>query len=252
MAKIITVTGKGGVGKTTVAALALRLLVDHRKGAILAVDADPNLNFDAAIGVHAAETVGDVREETLERKDALPAGMTKQQYLELRTQQALVETKDFDFIAMGRPEGPGCYCYANSILRNVVDRLAGQYDFVLVDCEAGLEHISRRTTRNVDLMLLVSDLSVRSLETAIRVPDLMASLNTQAKDTRLILNRALDGLPEPVQRFLDAHGMTVSAIIPEDDEIRALDFEGKPLIGVSEGNPALEAVRGVLQAAGVL
>ncbi len=252
MGKIITVTGKGGAGKTTVSALALRLLIEHNKGVILAVDADPNQNFDAAIGVQVVETVGDVREEAFERKNNIPAGMTKQQFLELRIQQALVETKDFDFIAMGRPEGPGCYCYANNILRSVIDRLAGQYDIVLVDCEAGLEHISRRTARNVDLMLVVSDLSVRSLQTAQRVPALMASLHNTAKDTRLIINRVRDGLPEPVKKFLDEHNMTFSSLIPEDDEIQRLDFEGRPLIEVSADNPALKAVAKTLEAVGVL
>lgn len=252
MGMIITVTGKGGAGKTTVAALALRLLTEHKKGPVLAVDADPNQNFDVAIGVQASETVGDVREEAFERKNDIPAGMTKQQFLELRIQQALVEADDFDFIAMGRPEGPGCYCYANNILRSVIDRLAGQYNIVLVDCEAGLEHISRRTARNVDLMLVVSDLSIRSLQTAQRVPALMESLNNKAKDTRLIINRVRDGLPEPVKKFLKEHDMTFSSLIPEDDEIQRFDFEGKPLTEVSADSPALKAVAETLRAAGVL
>ena len=142
MGKIIAVTGKGGVGKTTVSALMVRLLVEAGQGAVLAVDADPNLNLNTALGVTVEQTVGDVREEGLDRAAQLPGGMAKSEFLQLRVQEALVEHTGFDLLAMGRPEGPGCYCFANSILRACVDRVGKQYAYVVIDCEAGLEHLS--------------------------------------------------------------------------------------------------------------
>jgi CO dehydrogenase maturation factor len=145
MSKTIVVAGKGGSGKTVIAALMVKALVESKAGTILAVDADPNRNLDRALGVEAEETVGSIRENMLEEITSLPGGMTKAEYIAYRTQQSIVETDDFDLLAMGRPEGPGCYCYANSIVRQVVDKLSDEYDYVVVDCEAGLEHLSRRT-----------------------------------------------------------------------------------------------------------
>jgi len=252
MSKTIAVTGKGGVGKTVVAALIVRLLVEAERGAVLAVDADPNLNLNAALGVEVTDTVGDVREEGLDRAASLPGGMAKSEFLRLRVQQALVESKGFDLLAMGRPEGPGCYCFANSILRACVDQIGKQYAFVVIDCEAGLEHLSRRTAGDVDLLVLLSDLSMRGLDTAARVLELTRELNTAVRKVAFAFTRVRERVPEELLAAAKARGLPEPLLIPEDPEVAALDAQGKPLVGVSEGSVVLEAVRGVLGAAGVM
>jgi CO dehydrogenase maturation factor len=252
MAETIAVTGKGGVGKTTVAALIVRLLVEAGQGAVLAVDADPNLNLDAALGVKAEDTVGDVREEGLDRTASLPGGMAKAEFLQLRIQQALVESRGFDLLAMGRPEGPGCYCFANSMLRACVDQIGKQYRYIVMDCEAGLEHLSRRTAGNVDLLLLLSDASMRALDTVARVMKLIEELHTDVGKTAFALTRVPDGIPEELATAARERGLPEPLAIPEDAELRELDVKGKPLVGVADGTPALEAVRGMLREVGVL
>ena len=252
MGTTIAVTGKGGVGKTAVAALIVRLLVEAKQGAVLAVDADPNLNLDAALGVKAEETVGDLREEGLDRAAALPGGMAKAEFLKLRIQQALVEAKGFDLLAMGRPEGPGCYCFANTILRACVDQIGKQYRYVVVDCEAGLEHLSRRTAGDVDVLILLSDMSARGLDTAARVLGLVDELGTKVGRKAFAFTRAVDGVPVELAAAARERGLPEPLTIPEDPEVRELDVQGKALVGVSEGSKALEAVRRVLTEVDVL
>ena len=252
MGTTIAVSGKGGVGKTAVAALIVRLLVEAKQGAVLAVDADPNLNLDAALGVKAEETVGDLREEGLDRAAALPGGMAKAEFLKLRIQQSLVEANGFDLLAMGRPEGPGCYCFANTILRACVDQIGKQYRYVVVDCEAGLEHLSRRTAGDVDLLILLSDPSVRSLDTVRRVLDLTKSLGTKVGKTAFAFTRVADGIPPELTAAAKARGLPEAAAIPEDPGLRELDVRGEALVGVSDDNPAFEAVKELLRGAGVL
>ena len=247
MAKTIAVTGKGGVGKTVVSALLVRLLVESDRTPVLAVDADPNLNLNAALGVEVEQTVGDVREEGLNRASALPGGMAKTEFLRLRVQQALVESKGFDLLAMGRPEGPGCYCFANSILRACLDQVGKQYAFVVIDCEAGLEHLSRRTAGDVDALILLSDLSLRGLDTAARVVQLVEELKTKVSKTLFAFTRVREGVPEELAAAARERGLPEPLLIPEDPEVAALDARGKPLVEVGEGSTALEAVRGVLE-----
>jgi len=251
MPTTIAVTGKGGTGKTLVAALAVRALVERGLTPVLAVDADPNLNLDAALGVKATATVGDVREDGLRKIESLHAGMSKTEFLRYRTAQALVESQGFDLLAMGRPEGPGCYCYANNVLRACVDEIAGQYRFVVMDCEAGLEHLSRRTARDVDFLLLLSDASVRGVETAARALELIRELKTSVGRHVLVLTR-VDRVPPDLEAAIRERGLEVGAIIPEDDELRRLDIAGKPLAEVSADSLALAAVVGILKAAGMI
>jgi CO dehydrogenase maturation factor len=250
MPTTIAVTGKGGTGKTTVAALTVKSLVARDLTPVLAVDADPNMNLDAALGVKVAFTVGDVREEGLQKIDHLPAGMSKTEFLRYRTTQALVEAQGFDLIAMGRPEGPGCYCYANNVLRACVDQIASQYRFIVMDAEAGLEHLSRRTTRDVDLLLLLSDASVRGIETAARALELIQELRTSVGRHMLVLTRVSE-VPAEMEAAIRERGLTVDATIPEDDELRRLDMAGLPLINVGADSPALVAVARMLAAAGI-
>ena len=251
MPTTIAVTGKGGTGKTTVAALTVRALVERGLTPVLAVDADPNLNLNAALGVEVTATVGDVREEGLRKIDHLPAGMSKTEFLRYRTAQALVESEGFDLLAMGRPEGPGCYCYANNVLRACVDELASQYRFVVMDSEAGLEHLSRRTTRDVDLLVLLSDVSVRGVETAARALELIRELKTAVGRHMLVLTRT-DTVPPELETAVRARGLSIDATIPEDEELRRLDAAGKPLVGVGEDSAALAAVVGILKAGGII
>jgi len=246
MGKIIAITGKGGTGKTTVAALAVRLLAERGQGAVLAVDADPNSNLDAALGVKATDSVGSIREEALERITSLPGGMTRAQFLEYRLRECLVEAEGFDLLAMGRPEGPGCYCYANSILRTCVDRLSNSYAYTVMDCEAGLEHISRRTTRDMDLLVVLTDPTMRGLETAFRVLELVKELRSRVAENRLLINRLSGPIPPALEAAAARRGVNIWGRLAEDEEIKRLDAEGKPLVAVSSGNPVLLTIRELL------
>jgi CO dehydrogenase maturation factor len=252
MSTTIAVTGKGGVGKTAASALVIRALIDAGERSLLAIDADPNLNLDAALGVHADEFLGCIREEAVEKGEELPAGMTKVQYLNYRAQEAVLETDRFDLLAMGRPEGPGCYCYANSVLRRAIDNLAGQYDYVVVDCEAGLEHFSRRTTGDIDLLIVLSDPSLRSVDTVFRVVELVDELKTGVGRTLVAITRATDGVPQQILDRAGEKGIEIAGTIPDDAEIRKRDANGEPLLEVSADNAALAAVRALLAKAGVL
>jgi CO dehydrogenase maturation factor len=252
MGETIAVTGKGGAGKTTVAALTVRLLVEAGNGPVLAVDADPNLNLDAALGVEVEETVGDVREDGREAAAEMSGGMAKAEFLQLRVQQSLVEAKGFDLLAMGRPEGPGCYCFANSILRACIDQIGKQYRYVVIDCEAGLEHLSRRTAGDLGVLLVLSDPSVRGIETAARVVELIEKLHTKVERKAFAFTRVADGVPEVLKAAARERGLPEPAAIPEDAELRELDMAGKPLVGVGDGNPVLEAVRSILGEVGAL
>ncbi|MCX7597582.1 MAG: AAA family ATPase [Armatimonadetes bacterium] len=251
MGKSIVVTGKGGSGKTVLSALIVKALMERVSGTILAVDADPNCNLDRALGVAVEQTVGSIREDMIDEITSLPGGMTKAEYLAYRTRECLVETDRFDLIAMGRPEGPGCYCYANSILRQVVDKLAKEYDYVVIDCEAGLEHLSRRTAGRPDYLVVVVDPSVRSAETARRVVELTGSLGTPVGQTLIVANRCRDGLSPAVRKVLQEGNLQVAAEVPEDENVRALDDAGESLLKVPQDSPAYRAVRQILQQAGI-
>ncbi len=252
MAEVIAVTGKGGVGKTTVAALIVRALVEADKGPVLAVDADPNLNLDAALGVKAEETVGDVREAGLDRAATLPGGTAKAEFLQMRIHEALVEAKGFDLLAMGRPEGPGCYCFANTILRACVDQVGKQYRYVVVDCEAGLEHLSRRTAGDVDILVLLADPSMRSLDTVKRVTDLLDELKTKVGRIVFAFTRLNNGIPPELAAAAKERGLPEPRAIPEDAELRELDVKGQALVGVGENSLAYQAVKSLLREVGVI
>lgn len=252
MGLTLAIAGKGGTGKTTVAALSVRLLVEAGLTPVLAVDADPSLNLHTALGVAVAETIGDLREEALDRAATMPGGMAKAEYLRLRIQQALVEAQGFDLLAMGRPEGPGCYCFANSILRACVDQIGRQYPRVVVDCEAGLEHLSRRTAGDVDVLLVLSDPTLRALETAARVFELVSELHTQVGRRAFAFTRVDGDLPAALLGAARERGLPEPLAIPEDPEIRRLDQEGQPLASVPAGSRCLEAVRGLLGETGLL
>ena len=246
MAKTIAITGKGGTGKTAVATMAVRTLLDAGLTPVLAVDADPNCNFDAALGVQPELTLGGVRESEVAERGLQPAGMSKPEYFEYRTRQALVEGVGFDFLAMGRPEGPGCYCFANSLLRDALDRLVNAYEWIVVDCEAGLEHFSRRTARSIDLLVALSDPSRRGLDTVRNVLNLAASLETPVGETVVAVNRCPSPVPQGVLDSAAALGLEVAGYLPEDPEVTRRDVLGEPLLATPGDGALLSAVRELL------
>ena len=242
MTKTIAVAGKGGTGKTTISALVIDYLTKKEAGTVLAIDADPSTNLNLALGVPLEDTVGDVREETATAVGGSSAmgGLSKWDYLDLRINEALVEETGFDLLAMGRPEGPGCYCAANNILRSSVDHLSDAYDYIVIDNEAGLEHLSRRTTRDVDLLILVSDPTLRGIIAAGRVAELVDELKTAVGATFLIVNRVNgDTLPEPLSRAIEEHNLTLAGLIPADPAVNELDALGEPIVKL----PADAAIR---------
>lgn len=235
--RTIAIAGKGGTGKTTIAALLAQWLT--RYGTVLAVDADPSSNLHLALGMPLDSTVGDIREEMLQevKTGTFRSGMTKQDYLEWKLNEALVEGSRLDLLAMGRPEGPGCYCAANNILRSCLDRLQTQYDYVVMDNEAGMEHLSRQTTRDVDILLLVSDPSTRGITAAARMQDLIHELRTHVGRIALIVNRVDGELPSAVREGIAAAGLDLLGTLPDHPLVRKLDAEGRPIVDLPEDDP---------------
>jgi CO dehydrogenase maturation factor len=250
MAKVIAVAGKGGTGKTLVAALLIGYLIEEGRGPVLAIDADPSTNLDFTLGTVAEDSVGDIREDTSQKVSSgtLMPGISKPEYLELRINQALVEEDGFDLLAMGRPEGPGCYCAANSMLRLSIDRLSQSYNYVVIDNEAGLEHLSRRTTQNVDLLLVVSDPTMRGLATAERVAQLIEELRTHVGHVRLIVNRVpTDESGQPIlspelEQSVSERKLELAGVIPVDPIVAEFDAVGRPLIELPRESAARRAV----------
>jgi len=247
MATSIAISGKGGVGKSTLCALALRVIAREWGQATLAVDADPNATLGAILGVSIEATVADIREETLEKKNAIPNGMSKDRFVELRIQQSILEERGYDLLTMGRPEGPGCYCFVNSLLRRYLDRAVEDYPVALIDNEAGMEHLSRRTTRDVDLLLVVAEATVVGVETARRIGQMAATLPIDVRRSVLVLNRVLpDGVPDSLRGRIAETGLDVGAEIPLDTEIMTSAACGKSVLDLRDDNPTLTAVRDLL------
>lgn len=247
MSKTIAIAGKGGTGKTTIAALLIKLLTE--KGAVLAIDGDPSANLYMALGLPPAETVGAVREEMVDRRVAERIGIPRPDYLALRVQEVLVESQGVDLLAMGRPEGPGCYCAANNWLRDSIDRLAGNYDYVVIDCEAGMEHISRQTARDVDILLLASDPTIRGISAAGRMKELIGELRTHVDQIALVVNRVSDSLPPEIAQAIKEAELELIAVLPEDPGMMMLEVRGAPLTELPAESPLR---KGVLALAGKL
>ncbi len=248
MSIAIGISGKGGVGKTTFAALSVMHLVRNGLKPVLAVDADPNSNLHMMLGVDLPFTIGAVREEMSEKiqRGELPAGMSKQDMLEMQIEQALVETPDFDLISMGRPEGPGCYCAINNMLRLFLDRLSARYKFVVIDNEAGMEHLSRRTTRSVDFMFIISDPSSRGLETAARIKDLAVDMRLNVGRFLLVVSRVPEDLDLELEKIIENSSMEFAGLIPDDPLITNLDASGHSLKSLDKESVALGAVGKIL------
>jgi CO dehydrogenase maturation factor len=251
MSKTITIAGKGGVGKTAISSLIVDIL--SKKGIVLAIDADPSTNLNAALGLPLDGTVGKAREDMTDdiQKGRIPPNISKQDILDMKIREALVESDKVDLLAMGRPEGPGCYCAANHMLRLSIDRMARNYDYVVIDCEAGMEHISRQTTRDVDYLLIVSDPTMRGITAAGRMKELIKEMRTGVGKIVMVVNRVKNGLPEEISRAVSAFGIDLISAIPEDPDLAELEIKGKPIIELSADSPLRQGVQQILDKLGL-
>lgn len=244
MTKTIALAGKGGTGKTTVGALIIKSLVKHASGAVLAIDADPSTNLHLALGLSTPLTVGEIREGMTDPAMSGSLGVTisRQDFLTREVHMALEEGERIDLLAMGRPEGQGCYCAVNHLLRQVVDELEGGYDYVVIDNEAGMEHISRRTTKGVDLLLIVTDPTVRGVRAAASIAELAGEVDVEVRRMGLIINRVQGDLPEPLRDAVEELGIEVLCMIPADPQINERDAMGESLLHLNGDSPAWDAI----------
>lgn len=253
MTYTIAITGKGGVGKTTLAGLLVSRLIARGRKPVLAVDADPNTCLDAVLGVRASATIGSIREEARQiAGKGLAVGASKQELLELKIAECLVEADDFDLLAMGRPEGPGCYCYANNVLKQAIQTIAANYAYVVIDNEAGLENLSRRIVTKVDLMILVADPSKRGLQTLGRLYDLAREMDVQYGRLAIALNRLRHNeLPEEVEEIRRHSGAEHVLALPDDPDLATFDEAGRKLSDLPADNPLVRRMDGFLDQVGL-
>lgn len=249
MTETLAVVGKGGTGKTTFAALTIKFLREVGLTPILAIDADPSANLNLALGMELGDTVGQIREDTRDQVTGgtFQPGISKPDWFQYQVEQCVVEGEEVDLLAMGRPEGPGCYCAANHMLRTAIDRIGSSYRYVVIDNEAGMEHISRQTTRDVDWLFIISDPSQRGLAAAEQIVRLVASLGTRVRHTGLVINRVAGELPGDFTRRAEELGAPLMGILPQDPEIGRLDAEGRPLVELSRESALYVAVKAVLR-----
>lgn len=232
----IALAGKGGTGKTTMAGLLIKYLVEKGKTPVLAVDADANANLNEVLGLKVSETLGDAREEM---KRGVAAGMTKNVFMEMKLQQAIVEAAGFDLVVMGRPEGQGCYCAANTLLTQYLDRVIENYRYAVIDNEAGMEHISRLTTNNIDILLVVSDPTRRGIQAAARIVELTNELGLSIARKLVMVNQAQQGQREAIERAVKEYHLELLGIVPEDAQVREFDLNGTPTIELGKESAAV-------------
>lgn len=240
MGYVIAIAGKGGTGKTTVAALIVRLLKEKKCGSILAIDADPNSNLAEHLGQAVKQTIGSILDEISAHPEKVPSGMPKDRFIDYQVQTAIEEGPGFDTLTMGRPEGPGCYCYVNNALRAVMEKLIKDYDYVVIDNEAGLEHLSRRTTRAADMLLVVSDATAVGLRAAKRIRDLTRELEIKTKKNYLIINRCdIQMQKEKIENL----GLDYLGCIPTDNQIQEISLSGESLWKLKDDALSISALR---------
>ncbi len=253
MTTTIALAGKGGVGKTTIAGMIIKYLVQNQPGPVLAIDADPSSNLNMVLGLELDWTVGEIREDMLAQvKQSLTAGgaamgtiagnVSKHDYLDYQIRSSLVEGDNFDLIAMGQPEGPGCYCAVNHNLREVIDTISRHYRFVVIDNEAGMEHLSRRTTRDVQYLFIVTDPSQRGLVAAQRIAAFRNEMDIHIEHTGLIINRLVGSMPPILQERVDAISIPLLGTVPADDQLGLFELSGRPLIELGDHSPVYQAV----------
>ncbi|MBS3788041.1 AAA family ATPase [Candidatus Bipolaricaulota bacterium] len=239
----IAVAGKGGTGKTTISGLIIRELVERQAGSVLAIDADPNANLNELLGFDVDGTIGELEAEVLRENQDIPPGMTKKRWMELHLQQILSEGKGKDLLVMGRGEGPNCYCAVNNILREYLNNLARNYDFLVMDNEAGMEHLSRRTTAGIDTLLIASDSNPIAVKSARRIAELVDELDIEVGKKYLVLNRTEGDLPDKTEKKVDELDLELLGEVPRDENVRDLCWEGKPIDLLDPNSPALKSVR---------
>lgn len=246
MSYVIAVAGKGGTGKTTLCGLMIRYLMAKGLSPVLAVDADANANLHEVLGLEKGESVGALREKAMDEVKELPLGVTKEQYIEQRIHEILIEGQGIDLMTMGRPEGPGCYCYANHLIRKYSEKISHSYRYVVMDNEAGLEHLSRRTTQDVDALLIATDETMRGLRTVQRILDIIVELQLNIKRKFLVVNRSLNGLTDTFHEQIRQMKIDLLSVIPADDSVARFDLEGKPLIHLPESSPIVQKVSAMM------
>jgi len=250
MAFTIAFAGKGGTGKTSLAGMTVKYLVSKRKGPVLGVDADSNSCLNEALGIAIDTTIGKLREESLETVRGggeRLGGMSIEQLFDYQVQQSIMESNGFDLIVMGRPEGPGCYCAANNIIRKYTDKLSETYPYVVIDNEAGMEHLSRRTTHKVDLLLIVSDPTFKGLLTAKRINELVLELQLEIDRRALIINRVIGGEGDELTKMAEGFGLSMAGLVPQDDMVFKYDLEGKPVFELPENSKSVAALFDILE-----
>jgi CO dehydrogenase maturation factor len=253
MTTTIALAGKGGVGKTTVAGMIIKYLIENQSGAVLAIDADPSSNLNMVLGLDLDWTVGDIREDLLAQvKDslvaggaamgALPGGVSKREYLDYKVRASLAEGDRFDLIAMGRSEGQGCYCAVNHNLREVIDSISKNYRYIVIDNEAGMEHLSRRTTRDVQHLIIVSDPTQRGLVAAARIASFRNELDIHIDNTYLVINRLPGQMPPALIKQVEQMDIPLLGSIQADQELTEFEFSGRPLVQLGDDSPVYQAV----------
>ena len=256
MAHVIAVAGKGGVGKTTLTGLLIQYLCESGKGPILAVDADANSNLNEVLGVEVESTLGDVREEIahaeMSANNPIPPGMSKADYAEFKFGNALVEEDQFDLLVMGRTQGKGCYCFVNGLLQAELQKLQNSYPYIVVDNEAGMEHISRGILPGMDTAILVSDFSRRGVQAAGRIAELIKECEMHPKNVGLIINRAPGGkLNEGTMEEIEKEGLNLVGVVPHDDMVYQYDCDGKPTVQLPADSPVRAALKGIVEKLGL-
>ena len=250
----IAVAGKGGVGKTTTRGMLIDYLCKKNQGPVLVVDADANSNLNEVLGVEVETSLGQIREEMAqaELKGTIPKGMTKADYAEFKFNSALIEDDDFDMIVMGRTQGKGCYCYVNGVLQSQVNKYAKNYSYIVMDNEAGLEHVARGTLPHVDTMLLVSDCSRRGIQAVARIAEMIEEMDLKPGQMGLIVNRAPNGiLDDGVKAEIEKHGLTLLGVLPQDEGVYRCDCDGEPSAKLPESNPVKTALKSIMQSIGL-
>ena len=256
MGHIIAVAGKGGVGKTTLTGLLIQYLCESGKKPVLAVDADANANLNEVLGVEIECTLGELREEIeragVDSRYQIPVGMTKQAYLETRLADAITEEDDYDLMVMGRTQGQGCYCFVNGLVQTQIQKLQSNYPYVVVDNEAGMEHISRGLIPTMEIAILVSDCSRRGVQAAGRIAALMKELNFKPKTVGLIVNRAPEGkLDAGTMEEVEKQGLTLLGVVPQDQDVYQYDCDGKPIVRLPKDSPVRRALHDIVQKLGL-
>ena len=256
MGHVIAVSGKGGVGKTTLCGLLIQYLCESGKCPVLAVDADANANLNEVLGVEPEVTLGELREEIeragVDPRYQIPSGMTKQAYLEMRLSDAIAEEDDYDLMVMGRTQGQGCYCFVNGLVQTQIQKLQSNYPYVVVDNEAGMEHISRGLIPTMEIAILVSDCSRRGVQAAGRIAALMKELNFKPKTVGLIVNRAPEGkLDAGTMEEVEKQGLTLLGVVPQDQDVYQYDCDGKPIVRLPKDSPVRSALHDIVQKLGL-